>query len=230
MSLSKILVIEDTIEFQALIKNALSHKYQLTIADTAHSALQALANESFDLILLDVVLPDSDGFKLCTKIRLDQNSENIPIMILSVKNQLDDKIMGLRLGADDYLAKPFEPLELTARVEAKLRAKKRPDEIGRFGNIIINYNLQSVQIDEPGNCSNVDLTPREFRLLSFFIKNQGRILTREQILDSVWGTQSFVTDRTIDTHVYCLRKKLLSKSSYIKSVFGQGYCFNTTSI
>jgi two-component system phosphate regulon response regulator PhoB/two-component system alkaline phosphatase synthesis response regulator PhoP len=183
---------------------------------------QQLKQKTPDLIILDIMLPDEGGFEVCKYLKMDERYMAIPIIILSARNEETDKILGLELGADDYVSKPFSPGEMVARVKAVLRRKKtKLDEkkIVIDDTLIIELEKYRVSIDD----REIPLTSTEFKILKLFAKKQGWVFNREQILDYLWGTEKAVLDRTIDVHVKNLREKLGNKGYLIKNVRGVGY-------
>nr|MBP7416402.1 response regulator transcription factor [Pyrinomonadaceae bacterium] len=185
------------------------------------------SSESFDLIILDVMLPKKNGYDVCRDLR--QKGISTPILMLTAKGETIDKVLGLKLGADDYLTKPFEVIELLARVEALLRRSPAQSETTvngafRFGDIGIDFKKAEVT----RNNSPVDLSAMEFRLLQFFIENRGTVHSRDDLLDAVWGYDAMPTTRTVDVHVAWLRQKLEENPrhpQFIQTVHGMGYKF-----
>jgi DNA-binding response OmpR family regulator len=227
----RILLVEDSPEAQKLVTSCLGQAYDLVSASTCAEATSLIRNGQYDLILLDVMLPDGDGYQLCSLIQNNESTRDIPIIFLTAKDSLPNKVMGFSLGADDYIVKPFDPLELRARVEAKLRRisrKKEASEIIQKGDIQVNIPFQRAYLLENGQKRDLGLTPIEFRLLLYFVQRLDQVLTREQLLLAVWGDDIHVSDRSIDTHVSKLRKKLSPKSDYIQSIYGTGYVFSIT--
>jgi DNA-binding response OmpR family regulator len=183
---------------------------------------QELKQKTPDLIILDIMLPDEGGFEVCKYLKRDDRYMAIPIIILSARNEETDKILGLELGADDYVSKPFSPGELVARVKAVLRRKKTKVEDKRIiinENLIIELDKYRVFIDD----KEIPLTSTEFKILKLFATKQGWVFNREQILDYLWGNEKAVLDRTIDVHVKNLREKLGRKGYLIRNVRGIGY-------
>ncbi|MEQ1877078.1 MAG: response regulator transcription factor [Bdellovibrionia bacterium] len=225
----RILLVEDSIEAQKLVTTCLGQAFDLVCASSCSEATSLIRNGQYDLILLDVMLPDGDGYQLCSLIQNNEGTRDIPIIFLTAKDSLPNKVMGFSLGADDYVVKPFDPLELRARVEAKLRRisrKKEASEIIQKGDIQVNIPFQRAYLLENGQKRDLGLTPIEFRLLLYFVQRLDQVLTREQLLLAVWGDDIHVSDRSIDTHVSKLRKKLSPKSDYIQSIYGTGYVFS----
>ncbi len=184
----------------------------------ANSFLERFRQKKPDLIILDIMLPDIDGFDLCRIIRKESS---VPIIMLTAKGEETDKVLGLELGADDYVTKPFSPRELVARVKAVLRReKKEEDEEIKIGDILKIYPKR---FEALVNDKKVNLTTTEFKLLLILSKRKGWVFSREKLLEELWKGERFVLDRTIDVHIKKLREKLGPASSFIKSVRGVGY-------
>jgi len=223
--MKRILVVEDepAIAFglQLDLKN---EGYDVEIESDGESALRRARQEAFDLILLDVMLPRKDGFEVCRELR--RGGSKTPVIMLTAKAQEAEKVLGLEIGADDYVTKPFSPRELRARVKAALRRTAEDDlPICRFGDAEVDFGR--CELRRAGKP--VELTALEFKLLTAFIRNGGKVLSRDQLLDLVWGHGTFVTDRVVDNHVVTLRKKVEPEPSeprYIVSVRGLGYRFD----
>jgi DNA-binding response OmpR family regulator len=194
------------------------------IADGIAAARRARQG-SFDLILLDVMLPGKDGLEVCRELR--RSGLRTPIIMLTARAQEAEKILGLDLGADDYMTKPFSPKELRARIRAALRRNAAPEapSVFRFGDT----ELDSARCELRRAGSVVETTPTEFKLLSAFVRNRGRVLTREKLLDEAWGPGTFLTDRVVDNHIVALRKKIEPEPAeprFLISVRGMGYRFD----
>jgi DNA-binding response OmpR family regulator len=223
--MAKILVVEDEPAIALGLKNDLKLEgYSVEVAGDGETALRRAGREAFDLILLDLMLPRKDGLAVCRELR--HAGIRTPIIMLAAKAQEAEKVLGLDLGADDYVTKPFSPLELRARVKAILRrtSGEAPD-VYRFADIEVDFTRAEVR--RAGAA--VDMTPLEFKLLSTFIRRRGRLLTRERLLDEVWRPDSSPTDRVIDNHIMNLRRKIEpapNESRYIVSVRGLGYRFD----
>jgi DNA-binding response OmpR family regulator len=184
------------------------------------SLLKSLPASIPDLVILDLMLPDLDGFDVCRMMKSNQSYESIPIIMLTAKGQEADKVTGLELGADDYLTKPFSPRELIARVKAVLRrtsASKLAQII--IGDITIDPERFEVMVNEKP----VTLTPVEFKILHLLAQNQGKVFSRERILDHLWGNEKAVIDRTVDVHIKNLRDKLGIAGDLVKNIRGVGY-------
>lgn len=230
---ARVLLVEDSPDFQVLVRRTLSGEFDLTSVSTSAEALREVERRPYDLILLDVVLPDGDGFQLCSRFRGMESMSAVPIIFLTGKTGVTDKVTGFSLGADDYVVKPFEPLELLARVQAKLN--RRPskaaveDQIVR-GALRLDLPFQRASLSESGVEKALDLTPIEFKLLCYFARNEGRVLSRAQLLTAIWGESVYVLDRTIDKHVSTLRSKLGIASDCVETVPGSGYRFLTRQV
>lgn len=188
---------------------------------SAKSFFSFLNNNKPDLIILDLMLPDMDGLEICKLLKSKSDYKHIPIIILTAKGDETDKIVGLELGADDYVTKPFSPRELIARIKAVLR-RNMPVEHDKkivIGMIIIDTEKYEVSIKG----KKIALTSTEFRILNLLSKRKGKVFTREEILDYLWANDKTVTDRTIDVHIKHLRDKLREAGKYIKNVRGIGY-------
>ncbi len=198
--------------------------YEIEIVSDGESACKCAVAKPFDLIVLDVMLPRKDGFEVCRELR--RTGLRTPILLLTAKAQESDKVLGLELGADDYVTKPFSPRELRARVKALLRraAGELPD-VYRFGDVEMDFTRAELRrAGKP-----VEITPLEFKLLAALIRHRGCVFSRDKLLDEVWGRGIFVTDRVIDTHVTNLRKKIEPEPAeprYLISVRGIGYRFD----
>jgi DNA-binding response OmpR family regulator len=223
---ARILAIEDSLETFQLIRRALGSTYQLEMAKSAREASEMLARNTYDLILMDVQLPDGDGFKLCSLLQSSGNFDSIPIVFLTAKNSVSDKVLGFQLGADDFITKPFDQLELKARVDSKIRRlerDKRENDIVRVGDLEINKSSQKALVTADGNTTELDLTPLEFKLLLLLATKPNHVFSRDEILNTVWGEAIHVYSRSVDTHISKLRKKLDTYSGLIESVHGTGY-------
>jgi DNA-binding response OmpR family regulator len=225
MSMTRILIVEDEPGIALGLEEDLTIEgYQVEVAGDGVTALQRARDGFFDLILLDVMLPRKDGFHVCRELR--HGGVRTPIILLTARAQEAEKVLGLQLGADDYVSKPFSPLELRARIHAVLRRTQgtaEPDTY-RFGDIDVDF--ARCELRRAGTL--VAMTPVEFKLMAAFIKNRGRVLSRQQLLDQVWADVS-CGDRVVDTHVANLRKKIEADPSqprYVTSMRGMGYRFD----
>jgi DNA-binding response OmpR family regulator len=221
----RILIVEDELSIATLLRDDLALEgHEVDIVSDGEAAIAALAPGRFDLAILDVMLPGKDGFEVCRALR--GAGLRMPIIMLTAKTQESDKVMGLEIGADDYVTKPFAPRELRARVKAALRrAAVETPEIYRFGQTEVDFGRRELRT---GGVP-LEVTTIEFKLLSAFIRHRGRVLSREQLLNEVWGHGVFVTDRAVDTHIVNLRRKVEPDPAvpqYIVSVRGAGYRFD----
>ena len=218
----KILVVDDEALMRKLVKDFLAKKdYEVVEAENGEVALDKFyADPSISLIILDVMMPKLNGWEVCKEIRA---TSKIPIIMLTAKSTEADELLGFELGVDEYIAKPFSPRILSARVDAILRRanKLTGDDLLSIGGIEINRVAHIVTIEN----ENVELSYKEFELLTFFMENEGIALSREKILNHVWNYDYFGDARTIDTHVKKLRSKMNDKGSYIKTIWGMGYKF-----
>lgn len=217
----KILVVDDESRMRKLVKDFLVRSnYEVVEAGNGEEALDLFyEDKTIDLILLDIMMPKMDGWQVCREIR---QFSKVPIIMLTAKSEERDELLGFELGVDEYISKPFSPKILVARVEAILRRTNAADtQTLEAGGIILNLAAHEVKIDgEP-----IELSYKEFELLTYFIKNQKVALSRENILNNVWNYDYFGDARTIDTHVKKLRNKMGKRGNYIKTVWGMGYKF-----
>jgi DNA-binding response OmpR family regulator len=223
--MTRILIVEDEPQLARGLENDLKLEgYEVEVSRDGEAASQCALERAFDLIILDVMLPKKDGFEVCRELR--RAGLRTPVILLTAKTQESDKVLGLELGADDYVTKPFSPRELRARVKAALRrASGDVPAIHCFGDAEVDFGRGELR--RAGR--SVDMTPLEFKLLTAFVRHRGRVLGRDQLLNEVWGRGTFVTDRVIDTHVANLRKKIepeVAKPRYLISVRGAGYRFD----
>ena len=227
MPKERILVVEDEEDILELVRyNLVKEGYQVTGALTGEDALKKARAEVFDLIVLDLMLPGIDGLDVAKKLKSDQKTGHLPILMLTAKGEEADIVTGLELGADDYVTKPFSPRVLIARVRAILRRKTgKPDEdeasMLRIHNLEIDLGRRSVLVSGQA----VDLTYTEFQVLYILARRPGWVFTRTQIVDAVRGDDYPVTDRSVDVQIVGLRKKLGPSSRYIETVRGVGYRF-----
>ncbi|MCI6692717.1 MULTISPECIES: response regulator transcription factor [unclassified Clostridium] len=229
MASEKILVVDDEDHIVELISyNLINSGYSVLTANNGIDAVRIAKEDNPNLILLDLMIPGLDGYDVCKAIRSDVNTKNISIIMLSAKGEELDKILGLELGADDYITKPFSIRELLARIKAILRRTKslsESEEIYRCNDMCINFERREVTILD----NKIDLTLKEFELLEILVKNRGKILTRETLLDKIWGYEYVGETRTIDVHIRYLRKKIEvddKNPRFIETIRGVGYRFN----
>jgi len=230
MNKPHILIIEDDNDiFELLQYNFEKEGFEVTHSFNGETGLNLAIKNKPNLIVLDLMLPGISGHKVCQKLKENSETKKIPIIMLSAKSEEHDKIKGLETGADDYVTKPFSPAELIARIRAVMRRfdishedgpqEISDEEVTQFENITINRMRHQVLIEN----EEVKLTLTEFKLLSKLISKPGRVFSREQLLESIAGTQTYLIDRNIDVHIRSLRKKLLEEASLIETVRGVGY-------
>lgn len=224
MAKETILVVEDDKDITEMIEYNLEKEgYVIVSAATGEESIDVAKKLSPDLVILDLMLPGMDGFETCRKLKADERTARIPIIMLTARSREADKVAGLEIGADDYMTKPFSPRELSARIKAVLRRRAPafiPEKIER-GQLVIDSLKHKVTISG----KEAQLTHTEFKLLEFLAKRPGVVLSREKILDGVFGYDSAVYDRTIDAHIKSLRKKLGIARDHIETVRGAGYRF-----
>ncbi len=222
--MNTILLVEDSTEINTLIQRALYNVCEITWATTINKAKDFLIKESFDLIILDIELPDGNGLDFCAEI--NTKNSNQAIFILTSHTSLSEKVLGFTAGADDYISKPFEMLELKARIEAKLKKLcESPNLIFKNNLIEINKNRQTTKVFEDNKFVDVELTNIEFKLLTYLADRKEAVVHRDTLLNEIWGNNVYVYARSVDTHVSKLRKKLRTASELIKSIHGVGYKF-----
>ncbi|MCD7866672.1 MAG: response regulator transcription factor [Clostridiales bacterium] len=218
----KILVVDDESRMRKLVKDFLAKKnFQVLEASNGEEAMDIFYKEKdISLLILDVMMPKMDGWEVCREIR---KNSRVPIIMLTARSDERDELLGFELGVDEYISKPFSPKILVARVEAILRrtGQSNADEVLSSGGIVIDKAAHQATVDGKP----MELSFKEFELLSYFLENEGIALSREKILNSVWNYDYFGDARTIDTHVKKLRSKMGSKGEYIKTVWGMGYKF-----
>lgn len=222
-----ILYIEDNPEMAILVRETLK-SYHVFHASCLKDAELALSQKSFDLILLDLGLPDGDGLHYLAEKYSDQtlSLNKTPLFVLSAQNEVSSKVMAFAMGVDDYIIKPFHQAELRARVDAKLRKHSNQtfeQELIQAGNVKLDLAKQRVTILVGSREEELQLTRLEFKILTKFLKSPERVFTREYLIESIWGDSTNITDRTVDTHVAHLRKKLKSAIVRIETVTGEGY-------
>ena len=223
-----ILLVEDEAGLVMTIKDRLEEeRYLVDVAEDGELGYQKALTSDYDLIILDLMLPKKGGLDVCRDLR--QKEIETPILMLTAKGQVIDKVLGLKLGADDYMQKPFEMMELLARVEVQLRKKKIKQKHFNqveysFGNVTMDFKKMIIQKEG----ETVNLSAKEFQLLKFLVENEGGILTRDQLLNEVWGYDALPSTRTVDVHIAWLRQKLEEDSRYPKhilTIHGFGYKF-----
>lgn len=228
MSNQKILVVDDELPIRDMLTMALETAgYSIIQAESAQEAHAIIIDQKPDLVLLDWMMPGTSGLELLRRLKKNELTEKIPVVMLTAKTQEDETIIGLETGADDYIIKPFSPRELVSRVKAVLRRSEREDAIGPV-------ELEGLYFDPIGHRVSIDnkiinLGPTEYRLLEFFLTHQERVYTRDQILNYVWGGNVYIDERTVDVHIRRLRKAISKNGhdKYVQTVRGSGYRFST---
>lgn len=221
----KVLIVDDEEGIRDLIKEYMSMAYyQVTEASDGVEALNRFRGDTFDVVILDVMLPKMDGWKVCEEIR---KASSVPIIMLSARGEEYDRLLGFEMGVDDYMVKPFSPRELMARIKAVLSRTRSLEPVSKktsrieMEKLMVDFDGRSVYLD--GRL--LSMTPKEYELLSFFVKNPNKAFSREQLLTSVWGYDFMGDDRTVDSHVKQLREHLGSYRKWIVTVWGTGYKF-----
>lgn len=224
--MKRLLLVEDEPGLVLTLSDRLAREgYQVETSSDGESGLERAASEAFDLLLLDVMLPRLNGFDVLKELR--KRGVETPIIMLTARGQIVDKVVGLKLGADDYVTKPFEMVELLARIEAKLRRAPvalHPAEGYQFGDIRIDF--RRAEVVKGG--APLELSAREFQLLKYFIEHRGATLTRDELLNEVWGYNAMPSTRTVDVHVAWLRQKIEPNPrhpQYVLTIHGMGYKF-----
>ena len=222
----KILVVEDEPAMVELLRyNLESEGFDVASAHDGDEAMLAIEEEQPDMILLDWMLPKVSGIEICRRLRRDQKHGNLPVIMITARGEEADRVRGLDVGADDYVSKPFSPAELMARIRAVLR-RRNPDagsETLSVSDVVVDLVAYKVKRGD----REIRLGPTEFKLLRYFMERAGRVLTREQLLDGVWGQNVYVEDRTVDVHIRRLRKALNENGEpdLVRTVRAVGYCF-----
>lgn len=221
MNKYRVLVVDDESDMRQLVGMYLDNfGYEWGKAENGKEALKKLETDHYDFVVLDIMMPEMDGLSVCKEIR---KTSDVPIIFLTAKGEEWNRVNGLRMGADDYIVKPFSPGELVARMEAVLRryTKQEQQEEIQFGPILINEKSRRIEADG----ESISLTVKEFDLLYFLCQHTGQVFSREQLLEKVWGYDYAGSTRTVDTHVKTMRLKLGESGNYIQTVWGVGYKF-----
>lgn len=223
--MKKILLIEDDADLYSLIQYNLEKEgFQFVGSQTGKGAIELCRREKPDLVILDIMLPDSDGLDICKRIRAHPELSHLPIIFLTARASETDRIVGLEIGANDYIVKPFFVRELIARIKIHFRGQQTPPKVLKSGELEVDGTRCQVRLSG----QELSLTATEFRLLEFLMSRPGIVFSREQLLDAVWGHDRAVTDRTVDVYILRLRQKIEmnEEHSFIRSVRGFGYSFN----
>ena len=224
--MKKILLVEDDVDLYALLKYNLEKEgFQFVGSQTGRQAVELCTKQHPDLILLDIMLPDADGFDICKRIRKHAELQSTPIIFMTARAEETDRIVGLELGANDYITKPFFVREVIARIKVQLRNPVNPSTVLRAGQLELDKSRCEVRL----NGKTISMTATEFRLLECVMTRPGVVFSREQLLNMVWGSDRAVTDRTVDVYILRLRQKLETEPAnprLFRSVRGFGYSFN----
>jgi len=226
--MKRILVIDPSIDVQRELKKIFIERYQAIFTSSLVEAKASISRDLFDLILTESRLSDGDASLFCAQLKANDLTADVPVIFLSEHSAVEEKLLAFQQGADDYILKPFEPQELLARIDVRLRKLKLPVEMETLiqrGDLTLSIPFQKAQLRESGSEKDLRLTPTEFRLLYLFIKNEGKVLTRSQLLATIWSDDVHVLARTIDKHISTLKKKLGSQGSLIHSIHSRGYRF-----
>lgn len=230
MAKEKILVVDDDLNIIELIKyNLINSGYNVITANDGLEAIRLAKEEVPSLILLDLMLPGADGFDVCKEIKKEKELQDTAVIMLTAKGDEFDKVLGLELGADDYITKPFSIRELQARIKAVLRRRNYKNESSDESFVNNNISINFISRDIFIGGEKVELTLKEFELLEILVKNRGKILTRETLLDKIWGYEYIGETRTVDVHIRYLRKKIEKDDKnpkFIETIRGVGYRFN----
>lgn len=226
MSKSTVLVIDDEADLIELVRYNLEKEgFEALTASDGQSGLQIAQRRKPEVIVLDLMMPGMDGLEVCRRLRTDERTSHIPLVMLTARAAEMDRIVGLEMGADDYVTKPFSPRELVARIKAILRRstyREAPSKVIRHGELVIDAQRHEVLYHD----KSVGLTATEFRILQFMARRPGRVLSRNDILDAAMGEDAYVLDRTIDVHITAIRRKLGAGGRRIETVRGFGYKFD----
>ncbi len=220
-SVRKVLLIEDEQEYQLLVNDILRDDFRVIMASSSEEAMILAKNERPDVILLDIKMPKGNGVRLCEEIRVCEQTQHIPVLMLTAARDIESRVGAFSAGADDFISKPFTSDELLARINSKIRRieeKLVKPKAMRYGNLSLDLSTREVVVAD----QKIILTLLEFNLLKFFLENQDRILSRKEILTGVWQG-CVITDRTVDSHIASLRKKLRNFNRTITTVHGSGY-------
>ena len=218
----KILVVDDEQRIREIIKEyAEFNGFQVTQAEDGMEAVEKVKNEDFDIIIMDIMMPKLDGYSACKEIK---KIKEVPVIMLSARGEEYDKLFGFEIGVDDYVVKPFSPKELIARIRAvmnRVNSSKKAENTVTYKTLVINFTAREVTIDG----EKVSMTPKEYDLLFYMVKNMNIALSREKLLEEVWGFDFYGDDRTVDTHIKMLRNSLKQYRNLIVTLRGMGYKF-----
>ncbi len=227
----KILVVDDEKDIVDILKYNLvkENEFDVLTASNGKDAIEIVESEKPDLILLDIMMPEINGFDVCKRLKTSHSTMNIPIIFLTAKDNEIDEIIGLELGADDYIVKPISPRKVLARVKSVIRRTQAETE--QFTDKVEYIKFKNLEIDTISHTVKIDdeeifFPKKEFKLLHYLLVNRGKVLSREVLLNQIWGENLYVVDRTVDVHIAKVREKLGDYSHYIETIKGLGYRFN----
>ncbi len=218
-----ILIVDDSPVCALFASQAVNKMGQIVSVFNTKEAFQQLNQKKWDLVILDIHLGEESGFKVFEEMQKDPKLRNVPVIFISSDGEISQKSLAFSLGADDYLVKPYNFVELQMRVLRTLKRNHAHQDFIELGPFKLSTHQMILQIQEDKNISKTELSPKEYQLMKFLLENPNQIFSRQQLLDKVWGQDIYITDRTIDTHIYSLRKKLGSKSKLLTSVRSWGY-------
>ena len=221
--MANILVVEDLEENYFVLRSLLEKSHKLVWADSVKKAM-SLYNSDVDLILLDIGLPDGDGFQFCDWVRTEKKDQCTPMIFITARSSVESRILGYSIGGDDYIQRPFNSVELKARIDAKLRSSNHANSASvELGGIQIDFKTMEVHLGDDNSGEPLDLTPIEFKILGLLASEPNKVFSRDEMLSRVWGDDLYIYPRSVDTHVSKLRKKLGCKGEMIRSVHGVAY-------
>ena len=223
--MARILLIEDEIINQKIVSACLA-QHELKTASSLAAAREFIKKNDFDLILLDVKLPDGDGFAFLLELQSVLLKDEVPVVLITGKTESSDKVTGYSLGAEDYITKPIDPVVFSARIDSKLKKRqKQKNAQSGFTRDGFTFHLekQSVNVEVNGHSETIDLTTLEFKMFLYLIKHKDHVFSRDQLITAVWGPSVNVSDRTIDSHISHIRKRIVNSKLTIQSVYGAGY-------
>jgi DNA-binding response OmpR family regulator len=224
--MKRILCVEDSLEVQTVIQRTLSPEFDVIFSTTIKDARKKLSGEKFNLLLLDVGLPDGDGLRYCSELKSSNDLSSLPIVLLTACRSIHDKVMGFSLGIEDFISKPFDPIELRVRIESRLRKiafDQVKSEVAVIGLLRIDFASQRASLTLESGPVDLDLSHKEFRILVYLAKNVNRVKSREAIISAVWSDGLHLSDRVVDSHISRIRKKLKGSDCYIEAVQNSGY-------
>ena len=231
--MAKILCVEDSDEVQIILKTTLGAEHEVRLCFTISEARRILAEDLYDLIVLDINLPDGDGLRYCSELKASPLFLSIPVFVLSGKKSIQEKTLGFQIGIEDYIVKPFEPIELKMRISSRLKKiaeQKIKNIVVSFGNIEVDISKHKVCIRNNNGEIAVELSSKGFKIFLFLIQNKDNVKTREQIIDAVWGDGLNLSDRAIDSHISRIRGKITNSNVIIEPIIGVGYRASTKKI